>query len=329
MRLGLTFDLRRDWAAAADQPADLYAEFDSEETIEALSEAARALGHEPVRIGSAAQVAPFFEHDSAHLVFNIAEGLGGRSREARVPCLLELLGVPYVFSGPLTLAATLDKAMAKRLVAACGLPTARFHEMASLRDLASLTLEPPLFVKPVHEGSAKGVGPGSVVAEKAELEERVATLLAAYRQPVLVEEYLAGEEFTVAVLGTGSEAAVLGTMRVVVREDSRNVYGYEAKERCESLVDYQPRSRIEPHLLARVEALALAAYRALECRDAGRVDVRCNEKAEPQFLEVNPLPGLHPTHSDLPIIATQQGLNYHGLIGRIIGSACRRQGLGA
>jgi D-alanine-D-alanine ligase len=325
MRIGLTFDLRRDWSAKDDEPADLYAEFDSEETIAALRVTLEGLGHEAVPIGAAGSVIPFFERHRVDLVFNIAEGLGGRSRESQVPCLLELLGVPYVFSGPLTLAVTLDKAMAKRLVAACGLPTARFAEVSSPDDLDALSLCPPLFLKPVHEGSAKGVGPGSVVTDTGSIRERVGELLAVYRQPVLVEEYLAGEEFTVAVLGTAEAARVLGTMKVVVKNDARNVYGYEAKEFCERLVDYA--APIEPALLARVEALALACYRALECQDAGRVDIRCNGLGEPQFLEVNPLPGLHPSHSDLPIIAARRGLGYPELIGGIINSARRRHHL--
>jgi D-alanine-D-alanine ligase len=329
MRIGLTYDLRRDWSLAGQEPADLYAEFDSEETIAALRTTLEALGHEAAPIGAAASVLPFFARERVDLVFNIAEGLGGRSREAQVPCLLELLGVPYVFSGPLTLACTLDKAMAKRLVLAEGLPTARFAEVSSVRELfgKALGLRPPLFLKPVHEGSAKGVGAGSVVTEPASLQERVAALLEAYGQPVLVEEYLPGEEFTVAVLGTGEAARALGTMQVTVKGDERNVYGYDAKERCEELVDYLPGEQIEPELRSRVELLALAAYRALGCLDGGRLDIRCDGSGEPQFLEVNPLPGLHPTHSDLPIIARQQGTDYPELIGEILASACRRWGL--
>jgi D-alanine-D-alanine ligase len=324
VRIGLTYDLRRDWSLRAGEPPDLYAEFDSDETTAALRSTLSGLGHEVIPIGAASQVIPFFERERVDLVFNIAEGLGGRSREAQVPCLLELLGVPYVFSGPLTLALTLDKAMAKRLVLAEGLPTARFAELTSPEEAEGLDLRPPLFLKPVHEGSAKGVAADSVAASLASLKEKAAALIAAYRQPVLVEEYLAGEEFTVAILGTQEAAKVLGTMKVAVRDDARNVYGYVAKERCEELVDYLPQGAIEPGLLKRVEALALASFRLLGCQDAGRVDVRCDGRGEPNFLEVNPLPGLHPTHSDLPIIASQQGLTYPELIGQILASACQR-----
>ncbi len=272
MRIGLTYDLRRDWSVKEDEPADLYAEFDSDETIAALTAAIEGLGHEAARIGAAGNVLSFFANDRVDLVFNIAEGfLGGRSREAQVPCLLELLGIPYVFSGPLTLAVTLDKAMAKRLVLAEGLPTARFAELSSPDEADGLGLTPPLFLKPVHEGSAKGVSEASLALTRGAVKERAAALLSAYRQPVLVEEYLAGDEFTVAILGAGGAARVLGAMKVVVKNDARNVYGYEAKERCESLVDYLPQTVIDPSLLARVEAVALGAYRALDCRDAGRV----------------------------------------------------------
>ncbi|MFH0809173.1 MAG: D-alanine--D-alanine ligase [Pseudomonadota bacterium] len=328
MRIGLTYDLRADWSPRPGEPPDLYAEFDSAETITALRTTLAGLGHEPCPIGTAANVAPYFSQESVDLVFNIAEGfLGGRGRESQVPCLLDLLKVPYVFSEPLVLALTLDKAMAKRLLLAEGIPTARFVEVAAVSELDGLALAPPLFLKPVHEGSAKGVSAASLVSRPDDLRPRVVSLLAAYRQPVLIEEYLPGEEFTVAILGTGSRAEVLGTMRVSVRGDAHNVYGYEAKEFCESLVDYTPREALPPALRQEVEAVALAAWRALGCADAGRVDVRCNARGEPQFLEVNPLPGLHPTHSDLPIIATQRGLSYSDLIGRILTAALERHGL--
>ena len=326
LNVGLVYDLRRDYLAAG-YGAEEVAEFDSDETIAAIEEAIRSLGHRTDRVGSArALAARLVAGDRWDLVFNVAEGLGGRSREAQVPALLELYGIGYTFSDPLVSAATLDKAVAKRLVREAGLATPDFHVVREAADLAGVDLSYPLFAKPLAEGTGKGIGGRSRIESPEALAEVGRDLLARFAQPVLVEEFMPGREFTVAVLGTGCEARVLGTLEIEMREAAgAKIYSYESKERCEQWVRYSAPPRDD--LRCDVEDLALRAYRVLECRDAGRADLRCDRAGRPAFLEINSLPGLHPTHSDLPMIATQEGMSYRDLVGAIIAGAVRRLGL--
>jgi len=327
LAIGLVYDLRKDYLAEG-YSAEQVAEFDAEETIDAIEAALRSLGHATQRIGNArALCAALVAGRRWPLVFNVAEGLAGRSREAQVPCLLELYGVGYTFSDPLVCAATLDKSIAKRLIRNAGLPTPKFHVVREEADIAAADLVFPLFAKPVAEGTGKGITGQSRLESPEQLAEVCRDLLRRFAQPVLVEEFLPGREFTVGVLGTGAEARVLGTMEIAVRPQVESaIYSYETKERCEQWVSY---ARAAPGPLRRkVEELALESYRALECRDAGRVDIRGDRRGRPAFMEVNPLPGLHPTHSDLPMIATQEGMSYAELLGAIVGSAACRLGIG-
>jgi D-alanine-D-alanine ligase len=259
------------------------------------------------------------------LVFSIAEGVKGRSREAQVPALCELFDQPYLLSDPLTSAVCHDKAVAKRLVRAVGVPTPAF--MVATSDASELRgwSEFPAFVKPIAEGTGKGCESASVVHTKEELAAAATKLLARYRQPVLVETYLPGREFTVGIVGNGKDAAVLGVCEILLKEGAEaNVYSLRNKELCEELVIYQRADDGEAWAAGRQ---ALAAYHALECRDAARIDFRSNAFGEPYFLEANPLAGLHPHHSDLPILAAQNGVPYVELIGMILDAGLARYGL--
>lgn len=322
LKIALTYDLRSHYLAAGFSQDDV-AEFDGEETIDALDAALTQLGHAVERVGNVHALAEALVAGRRwNLVYNIAEGLGGRSREAQVPALLEAYGLPYTCSDPLVCAATLDKAVAKRLVASAGLPTPPFTVVREMTDLRQLDLAYPLFAKPLAEGTGKGITQNSLIADAESLRAVVAELLETCRQSVLVEEYLSGREFTTAILGTGEAARVLGTMEVIIaRDDGQTVYSYENKEHWEQHVRYEwP----QDELTAEVERLALASYRALECRDTGRVDIRCDRRGRPSFMEINPLPGIHPQHSDLPMIARRQGMSYVELIGEIVESALQR-----
>ncbi len=269
--------------------------------------------------------------DRWDLVFNIAEGLRGIGREAQVPAILDVYGIPYTFSDPLVMALTLHKGMTKRVLRDGGLPTPAFTEVAAAGDLDGLHLPFPLFAKPLAEGTGKGIDGNSIIRSAEELRERCVFLLARYLQPVLVERYLPGREFTVGIAGTGPRAEVLGTLEVVLLDAAEpGAYGYENKERCEELVEYRPTDADDPQVMAS-EALALAAWQLLGCRDAGRIDLRADEQGVPQLMELNPLAGLHPEHSDLPMIATAVGMAYDDLIGahrrpRPSGSAWRPEG---
>jgi D-alanine-D-alanine ligase len=322
--IGLVYDLRDDYLAQGFTEEQV-AEFDSAGTIAALEQTLQSLGYTVQRIGSgltlAGQLAAGKRWD---LVFNFAEGLYGRSREAQVPALLEMYGVPYTFSDPLVCALTLDKAMTKRVIQSAGLHTPRFCVVMSSQDVTSVDLPLPLFAKPLAEGTGKGVDEHSRIESVEDLGKVCIRLLEKFRQPVLVEEYLPGREFTTAVLGTGREAAVLGTMEIAIRKNAPAAdYSFVVKELCEQWVDYFPMPK--GALREEVEELALRSYRVLECRDTGRVDIRLDARGRPAFIEINPLPGLHPTHSDLPMIATQEGMAYEELIRRIVQSALARQ----
>jgi len=323
LTIGLVYDLRADYLAEGFSEEQV-AEFDSESTIAALEGALTAAGHATERIGHGrALCRRLAAGERWDLVFTIAEGLNGRSREAQAPALLELFDIPYTFSDPLVCAVTLDKAVTKRLVQHAGLRTAPFRVIEEAADTARVDLSYPLFAKPVAEGTGKGVDQRSRIRTPDDLRTVSAALLRRFGQPVLVEEYLPGREFTVGILGTGRRARVLGTLEVRVKPGAPAAdYSFEVKERCEVFVDYLPVARGAQ--LDEIEALALAAYRSLQCRDAGRVDVRLDRQDRPCFLELNPLPGLHPAHSDLPMIATQAGLPYPELIGAILASATER-----
>jgi D-alanine-D-alanine ligase len=322
MRIGLTYDLREPYLAAGLTEEET-AEFDRPETPAAISEALRGFGHETVTIGSLpALVDALARGERYDLVFNIAEGLRGTARESQVPALLDAYGIPYTFSGPLTLALALHKGYAKRIVRDAGLPTAPFFVVADCELPAPDLLDYPLFVKPAAEGSGMGIGPGSRVDDRASLKERIQALRTRFRSPLLVEHYLPGREFTVGILGSASCARVLGILEIDAKAPGdRAAYGFLAKEEYDTRIDYRPVPVDHEPFVAE---LALAVHRLLECDDASRVDIRLDGQGRPLFLEINPLAGLHPIRSDLVILASAQGWSYPTLIGAILESALSR-----
>jgi D-alanine-D-alanine ligase len=325
MRIGLTYDLRSEYLALG-YSEDETAEFDRDETIHGIESALQRLGHETDRIG---HVRRLVERLAAghrwDLVFNIAEGLIGIGREAQVPALLDAYGIPYTFSDPLVMSLTLHKGMTKRVIRDAGIPTCVFATVAAPQEAAAVGFAPPYFIKPVAEGTGKGVSVHSIVRRRKDLPDACARLLQAYHQPVLVERFLPGREFTVGITGTGLRARVLGIMEVLLLPAAEpGVYSYHNKENSEELVRYRLMRPQEDPLIAAVEDIALRAWRTLGCRDAGRLDVRCDAKGRPQFMEVNPLAGLHFEHSDLPIIGSLVGVAFDSLVARIVESAAER-----
>jgi D-alanine-D-alanine ligase len=322
-RVGFTYDRKEDYLAAGFSPADVM-EFDAEDTIAALESTIRDLGHEVVRIGRGRELARrLVAGERWDLVFNFAEGVRGRSREAQVPALCELFDQPYTFADPLTCAITLDKGMAKRIVRDSGLATAPFEVVSAPDEAARVTLAPPLFVKPIAEGSSKGVTPRSLVRERSHLRDVCAELIAAFAQPVLVEEYLPGREFTVGVLGSGRTTRVVGVMEVCFTETA-DVSAYTALNKDEYLDRVAYRLVTEEPLATQARTLALGVHATLGCRDAARIDLRCAADGTPCFLEANPLPGLNPVRSDLPIMARLAGMPFAELMGSILKEAALR-----
>jgi len=323
MRIGVTYDLRADYLALGYSAEDT-AEFDAEVTVQAICDALSALGYRPTRIGNIRALTKALAAGKRYdAVFNICEGLKGLAREAQVPALLDAFDIPYVFSDPLTLALSLDKGMAKRVARDQGVPTPDFALIERSEDADRIALPFPLFLKPVAEGSGKGVGAHSRVNDAAALKHSALMLLAKFDQPVLVETFLPGREFTVGITGTGPDAEVLGVTEIVqLHNYVGDGYGFANKESgWEDKVDIQPAPR---EFAGPAGEVALAAWRALRCRDGGRVDIRLDGQGRPHFIEVNPLAGIRPEHSDLCFIARYAGLSYQDLIGRIMESFLKR-----
>ncbi len=298
MKIGLTYTVR---SHAGPHESDGEEEFDSPETISAIAAAIGSLGHEVERMGDGAPlVRRLLAGPPPDLVFNLAEGRGiGRCREAWVPAVLEMFGIAYTGSDPLTLAAALDKDCARRLVREAGVvvPAAvlvRGSAADRAEQLAALPL--PVIVKPAFEGSSKGISRASLVSQRADLFEAVESCQETYRQPVLVEEYVNGDELTVGLVGN-APPQILGVMRVMpLKPAGPFVYGLEVKRDWRRQVHYEIPARLSPADDAAVRQAALAAFGALGCRDVARIDFRLRD-GMPYFLEANPLPGLAPARA--------------------------------
>jgi D-alanine-D-alanine ligase len=324
MRIGIAYDLRADYRAMGMSEEET-AEFDAIETIEAIEEVLVDMGYEVSRIGNVqALLKKLVAGERWDAVFNFCEGIRGSAREAQVPSILDVYGIPYVFSDPLTMAVTLEKSTAKRIVRDHGVPTADFTLIEKPADIAKVNLPFPLFLKPVAEGSGKGVNARSKVDDKKALSTVARELLRKFKQPVLVETFLSGREFTVGITGTGDDAKVLGATEIVPKAGwVGDGYGFENKDTgWEARVEIV-RATDFPQAKAAGE-VALAAWRALRCRDGGRIDIRCDAHGKPHFIEVNPIAGLRPNHSDLCFIADYEGVSYAQLLGRIMESFLKR-----
>ena len=328
MHIGFVYDLRDEYLGLGYSQLEV-AEFDSASTIEEIDAAFVRLGHTVDRVGRGQSLARrLADGERFDLVFSIAEGLSGRSREAQVPALCELFDQPYAFSDPLTMTATLDKVVAKQIVSGHGIPTATFAHLRSANDADKVDLAYPLFVKPVAEGSSKGISAASLVRNPVELAAVSSDLLERFREPVLVERYLPGRELTVGILGTGRDARVLAVMEVLFGAGAEpGGYTYRNKTVWQGIISQ--RLVEETELASAAGAIALAAWRELRCRDAGRVDVKLDDDGRPQFLEVNPLAGLAPGESDLTIMCDLLGVSHTQLIGWILESASARIGASA
>ncbi|MDB5349368.1 MAG: ATP-grasp enzyme D-alanine-D-alanine ligase [Planctomycetota bacterium] len=334
LRIGIAYSLKpvdRD----DDGPDDRYEEFDKPETIDALAEAIRGDGHDVSLLGDGREFLASMLGNPPDFVFNFAEGQGiGRDREARIPAVCEMLGVPYSGSDPLTMAAALDKTMAKRLIRDSVLtPDEAVIPVGWPDDQIRTALEvafpqfPTVIAKPIFEGSSKGIRGKSLADSVDEAVELCTRLSRIYCQPILVEEFIGGDEVTVGVIGNGRSVRVLGTMRIIpVEPTERFVYSLEMKRDWRRCIRYEVPAIVdeqEPGLLA---LAATNAYEALGCRDVARIDFRI-DRGIPYFIEANPLPGLAPVSSDLVILAQGYGIGHTELVQRILRTALDRVGL--
>lgn len=320
MLIGFTYDLREDYlnAGFSDEQAG---EFDVIETIEAVEAALRHHGHEVERIGGIRALVPALAAGRRWpLIWNMCEGVSGIAREAQVPALLEAYGIPFVFSTADVLVTAMDKAMAKLAVRAAGVPTPDFVVVRTARDLQAVKLPFPLFVKPLAEGTSKGVKETSKVTSRAQLTAKALEVLRDYHQPALVETFLPGREFTVGLVGAGANARIIGVSEIRFLEGG-DPSAYSYKNKMEA---FDELTLATGPLADEAGAVALAAWQALGCRDAGRIDIRCDADGHPSFIECNPLAGLRPRWSELTQLAALVGLSYETLIGQILDEALVR-----
>jgi D-alanine-D-alanine ligase len=291
--IGLTYDLKEERPLRAGEPADANAEFDSKETVHALKKIFESAGHEVKLIGNARQLLSRIDKLGVDVVFNIAEGSGGRNRESQVPLLVEMHGIPLIGSDALTLGITLDKLMAKKCFVADGIPTPKFFEARSVENVESLNrIGFPLMVKPCYEGTSKGISPLSRVENNEGLRRQVKLVVENYHQPALVEEFIKGKEFTVVVFGNENpEAMPVIQYAINGKLDLGNEF-YTFERVKEESVKYFCPAKISESLAKKLQVLAVQAYESVHCRDFGRVDFRVDDKENIFALEINPLPNL-------------------------------------
>ena len=299
---------------------DETAEFDKQDTVDAIENSLKLMGHETEPVGNAFQLIEALAAGKRwDIVFNIAEGLYGDGRESVVPAILDQYKIPYVFSGPVIMGLSLNKHLAKLVVAAAGVPVSPGYLITELKDLEKCNLKYPLFVKPVSEGTGKGITEKSLVNNSAELSKMVEWILSEFRQPALVEEYLPGREFTVGIVGYGDEAKAIGGMEVMTINNLP--YSVEVKENYQNYCTYKP---LDTDIIDECKSVALSAWKALDAVDAGRIDLKADRHGKICFIEANPLAGLNPVHSDLPILCRMYGVEYQTLLEMIMKSAIRR-----
>ena len=325
-RVGLTYNVKSEFVLKPSDPPDLNAEFDHEETVAHIERALKETGHEVVRIGSARRLLEQTHPLSVDIVFNIAEGYEGRNRESQVPILLEMMRIPFVGADGLTLGLTLDKVLTKKVLIAEGIPTPRYLEVSDPDRLWQVDLTYPLIVKLRCEGSSKGLSEKSLVNTPAELRRQVHWLTDTYKHASLfIEEFIAGEEFTVAIIGTDApEVYPVVQIALDGRTDLGRNFFHFAYLRAGA--DYVCPARIAEPLAKRMQELALRTYQAVECRDFGRVDFRVDQRGHPYVLEINPLPSLS-TEDVFNFAAKTRGMTNYQIINRILDTALVRTGL--
>jgi len=324
--IGLTYDLKTDYKFREGDPADANAEFDHPSTVDMVANSIESLGFKVKRIGNVNNLLEGIDNLGVDIVFNISEGLGGRNRESQVPILLEMKNIPFVGSDALTQGLTLDKIMTKKILVFEGLPTPKFIEAKSSQQMNLDHLKFPLIVKPRFEGSSKGLSEKSRVENSGRLKEQIDLIVNTYHQPALVEEFISGSEYTVALIGN-DPIEVFPPVQVKI--DGRLKVGdlfYTFGRITSDRVEYVCCSDTNDRLIGRLMDLAKRTYQAVDCRDFGRVDFRVDGKGNPYILEINPLPSLS-TEDVFMIIAEGIGSSYNQMLAKIIGSAFKRCGL--
>ncbi|MBI5587738.1 MAG: D-alanine--D-alanine ligase [Deltaproteobacteria bacterium] len=337
MKIALTYNLKKEVQKTEGLPEDFYAECDDIETVEAVRDALLERHSDVAMIEADEDAFEKLRRLKPELVFNMAEGVWGESRESHLPAMMEMLRIPYTGSAPLTLALCLNKARAKEILAHYGIPTARFLLARDNAVDIEKYLSFPMIVKPALEGSSKGIKNDSIVANPSDLKRKVRSLIDEYRQPALVEEYLSGREFTVAMIGNGGSLKVLPIVEInysSLPEGINHIYSYEAKwvlDRPEAPLNiFKCPAEIPERLKKAIESVSIDAFRALDVRDWCRIDVRLDAAGVPHVIELNPLPGIlmDPNcNSCFPKAARAAGMSFTELVNSVLDAARERYGI--
>ncbi|MCX7877627.1 MAG: ATP-grasp domain-containing protein [Ignavibacteria bacterium] len=316
--------------------SDVYAEWDDEETVSAVENAISLAGHHVIRIEADEDAFGMLREHRPDIVFNMAEGSGGASRESYIPAILEMLNIPYTASDPITIGNCHDKSRCKEILSYYGIPTPSFFISDSSVNGCN-KLKFPVFVKPLHEGSSKGIYNSSLVHSREELNAEITRIRENYSQPSIIEEYLDGREFTVALLGNGDNVKVLPIIEInldSLPQDFPKIYSYEVKwffDTRENKLDiFRCPADISENLRSQIEEICIKSYKALRIRDWARMDVRCDRRGKPYIIEINPLPGILPDPDDnscFPKAAREAGMDYNTLIQTVLNLAIQRYGL--
>jgi D-alanine-D-alanine ligase len=327
MRIGLAYDLKSALTLDEAAPEDALEEYDSRETVATIAAALVTAGHSVVMLGGGGEFLDNIRREKVDFVFNIAEGRGNsHSRESQVPAVLEMLGIPYTGSDSRCLTVCLDKPLAKKLVANEGVMTPQWRLVNDKEELEKIAWEQFLFpaiIKPAYEGSSKGIRYSSVVENVENLKAEVSRLINDYRQPVIVEEFISGDEVTVGIIGNAPPRLV-GIMHIVPRKrEGHFIYSLEVKRDYLNLVDYECPPKLADEVNERIALVSLKVFKVLCCRDFARIDFRVSPNGVPYFLEINPLPGLG-SYSDLVIMARKLGWTHQGLIQAVFEAALKR-----
>jgi len=337
MNVALTYNVRHVKPDVNNPQYLKEAEFDEPETIDGIMDAIKSLGHNVIGIEADENVFEKLKKEKSNIdiVFNIAEGMNGADREAQLPAILEMLQIPYTGPKPLGYAVGLNKSVAKEILAYYHVPTPHWmtvHKLDYLEDNQFKYF--PAIAKPLGEGSSKGIRARNLVSNPKELRNIVKELLEEFDQPVLIEEYLPGREFTVAVIG--QPARVLPIIEIIFDALPPGMPAfdhYEAKWVYDNPEAPDPLicpAKIEPELKEKIENLVIKSFHALEMKDWARFDVRLDKNGTPNFIEVNCPPGIIPDpkqNSRFPRAARAGGLEYAQMIGEILKSACIRYGI--
>ncbi len=323
--IGLTYNLKK----GVDSDAE--AEYDSIDTVLAIKKVLEEDGCKVELLEADAYLPEKLQKSKVDIVFNIAEGIYGRGREAQVPAILNFYKIPFTGSDETTLCIALDKALAKRVLSTYGIRTPKYMVIADEKQCEGLDFSFPVIVKPNAEGSSKGIAETAIVNNEQELRALIAEDLAKYKEAMLAEEYVAGREFTVGMFGNGKDLHVFPPMEIVFINDEEryNIYSYPVKQNYKKYVRYECPASISKEVEQEMIRMSKEIYEALECKDVARIDFRLSKDGKVYFIEINPLPGMAPGYSDFPMIAQFCGMGYAALVRNILSSARKRYDLGS